>query len=144
MSLRDEIRAVLREELAAIGPAHAPATERVRVATGADLDRFARDLLARAANDPGFARRVADGHHRFEPEGAAQPMPPIVTGPPAAAQPRSVAAVASAPVHHGLLTERHVAAATGKTLRVAPGACVTPLARDEARRRGIRIERSAR
>ena len=47
-------------------------------------------------------------------------------------------------VDKGLLTERHVQAATRKsveTLRIAKSVVVTPLARDAARSKGIRIER---
>ena len=47
-------------------------------------------------------------------------------------------------VSKGLLTERHLQTAAGKNLavvRVAKTVLVTPLARDAARSKGIRIER---
>ena len=87
--LRDEIRAILREELAALraetdaaatesAAAESPACERVQIANSADLTRFAQDLVARAA-DPAFAARVARGGLIFEkasdPPGGAQSYP---------------------------------------------------------------------
>lgn len=139
-ALRDEIRAILREEIAALraGAATAvpdgPQSERVRIATGADLTRFARELLERA-QAPGFAARVARGDLVFELATApATQGPPIVTGPPKAAPGR---------LDKALITERDIAgvSATARCLRIGPHSRLTPLARDEARRRGIRIER---
>ncbi|RMF34193.1 MAG: hypothetical protein D6754_15485, partial [Alphaproteobacteria bacterium] len=76
-ALREEIHAILREELAALlaeaALPGAPAVERVHIASGADLTRFARDLLARAASDPGLAGRVARGELVFELSGSAAP-----------------------------------------------------------------------
>ena len=136
--LRDEIRAILREEIAALTKeAHAvvlPSRERVQIASTADLNHFAQDLLARAA-DPEFAGRVARGEISFE---LAQHRPagaPIVSGTPKPA--RDV-------LDKPLVTERDIAALTGesRSLRLGRNSRLTPLARDEARRRGIRIERS--
>ena len=65
-ALRDEIRAILREELAALRQdAGGPEVETVPIASGTDLTRFARDLMARAA-DPGFVERVQNGALRFD------------------------------------------------------------------------------
>jgi len=137
-ALRDEIRAILREELAALRaePAHgAPVTERVSVASSAALNRFARDLVERAAS-PDFATRLARGDIVFE---LAQDPPAhigaaIVMG-PARAQPVTQ--------DKKLITERDIAALAGqsRSLRIARHSRLTPLARDEARRLGIRIER---
>lgn len=138
--LRDEIRAILREEIAALRAAptsvapDGPHTERVRIATGADLTRFARELVERA-REPGFAARVARGDLAFELAATpAMPGPPIVTGAPRAAPGR---------LDKALITERDIAglAGTARGLRIGPHSRLTPLARDEARRRGIRIER---
>lgn len=135
--LRDEIRAILREEIAALtesSHASVPTRERVRIASSSDLTRFAQDLLARAA-DPGFAARVAHGDLRFELAEHVPAGAPIVTG-----APRPAPNV----LDKTLITERDIAAQNGsvRTLRIAKGSRLTPLARDEARRRGIRIERS--
>lgn len=135
--LRDEIRAILREEIAALtkgSQVSVPARERVRIASSADLTRFAQDLLARAA-DPGFAARVARGELRFELAEHAPVGAPMITGAPRPAPNM---------LDKTLITERDIAAQDGgvRTLRIAKGSRLTPLARDEARRRGIRIERS--
>ncbi len=158
-ALRDEIRAILREEIAALRSEIAPgcAPERVQINGSLDLDRFARDLVTRAQNDPGFAAAVASGAQRFELSGGAPlhaaplhaaPMhtapantytPHIVTGP--AAAPRAKAAELA----KTLVTERDIEALDkgAKVLRVPKQCRLTPLANDEARRRGIRIERFA-
>ena len=81
--LRDEIRAILREEIAAItgGPqSEVPTSEAVRVNSSADLTRFAQDLLTRA-QDPAFAARVAQGTYRFELEQHRPIGAPIVSAP---------------------------------------------------------------
>ncbi|RMF34158.1 MAG: hypothetical protein D6754_15490, partial [Alphaproteobacteria bacterium] len=65
------------------------------------------------------------------------PPAPIVTGPPQAAPPR---------LDKPLVTERDVAALAqaARRLVLGPRSRLTPLARDELRRRGIRIERTDR
>jgi len=148
-SLRDEIRAILREEIAALRAEmpHSRMPERVRLDGSADLDRFARDLVTRAQNDPDFAAAVASGAQRFELSGG-MPMraasanthaPGIVTGPSAPARTKA------SELSKKLVTERDIEALeTGaKVLRVPKHCRLTPLANDEARRRGIRIERFA-
>ncbi len=145
-SLRDEIRSILREEIAALRSEtpHARAPERVQMNCNGDLDRFARDLVTRAANDPQFAAAVTSGAQRFElsgiiPAPANTYAPRIVTSPPSPA--RSNAAELS----KKLVTERDIEALErgAKVLRVPKHCRLTPLANDEARRRGIRIERFA-
>jgi len=156
-AIRDEIRAILREELAALraGPGTAPPmVESVPVASGADLTRFACDLLARAS-DPSFVERVKSGALRFEPSAppptafAPYPAPgyapspgyasALVAGPANGTAPPGKPAV----VDKSLVTERDLAAlAKGQRhLRISHKSRLTPLARDEARRLGIRIER---
>lgn len=135
--LRDEIRAILREEIAALttGAQIAPPTrERVQIATSADLNRFAQDLVARAA-EPGFAERVARGEVSFELAAHRPVGGPIIGG-----APKPAPDVLDKP----LVTERDIAALSrgARTLRLGKASRLTPLARDEARRRGIRIERS--
>lgn len=134
-ALRDEIRAILREEFAALkGEVPCiPTREVVRVANSADLMRFAQDLVARAA-DPVFAARVARGEMGFELAAQAPAGGPIVSGP---AKPPADT------IDKALITERDISAISGaRHLKIARGSRLTPLARDEARRRGIRIERS--
>ena len=122
--LRDEIRAILREEIAALTKeTHVmtppPSRERVQIASSADLNRFAQDILARAA-DPDFAGRVARGEISFE---LAQHRPagaPIVSGTPKPA--RDV-------LDKPLVTERDIAALTGgaRSLRLGRNSAADPL-----------------
>ncbi|MCZ4351667.1 hypothetical protein O4H61_04005 [Roseovarius aestuarii] len=145
-ALRDEIRAILRDEIAAlrseITPQRMP--EQVHIRTSADLDRFARDLVMRAQSDSGFAAAVASGAQCFELSGAISA--PAVTYPQ-----RPVASQSAAPRDKAeeftkrLVTERDIEGLeqSVKMLRVPKNCRLTPLANDEARRRGIRIERLA-
>jgi len=138
-SLRDEIRAILHEEIAALraetkGGMPQPSVERVTVSSGAELTRFAQNLVQRAS-DPAFAERVIAGEVIFEPAVPPANAPaPIVTGPARKPPER---------LDKGLVTERDIAELekSARILRIAPHSRLTPLARDEARRRGIRIER---
>ena len=97
-ALRDEIRAILREEFAALkGEVPCiPTREVVRVANSADLMRFAQDLVARAA-DPVFAARVARGEMGFELAAQAPAGGPIVSGP--AKPPATSSATAVSPIY---------------------------------------------
>ena len=136
--LRDEIRAILREEMAALTGGsrdQGPTSEIVQITSNADLTRFAQDVLARAQRDPEFATRVAQGAHRFELQQLRPIGAPIVSGP---AKPKPNALTKT------LVTERDIGAlgAGTQVLSIGKTSRLTPLARDEARRRGIRIERS--
>jgi hypothetical protein len=148
--LRSLIRELLSEEIATLRAEilGGPQVERVRVASSADLTGFALSVLRRA-QDPGFAAALQEGRLRFEPEGTpmpAAPMPPQLHG---SAVPQPAVLVTTVPagipeLRKGLITERDIAAvADGETrLRILKSARLTPLAGDEARRRGIRIERT--
>lgn len=151
--LRSLIRELLAEEIAALraeilGGAQ---VERVRVSSAAELTEFAQSV-ARRAQDPAFAAALQDGRIRFAPEGAA-PSPSVVPASapvapqPVQVQPAQLVAPAPASVpelRKGLITERDIAgvAEGEKRLRITKSARLTPLAGDEARRRGIRIERT--
>lgn len=145
-SLRDEIRSILREELAALR-AELPvmrAAERVQINGSADLESFARDLVMRALNDPDFASAVASGAQRFE----LSSMPPANYSYNAAhivTSPQNPARGKASELSKTLVTERDIAAlaSDARVLRVPKQCRLTPLANDEARRRGIRIERFA-
>jgi hypothetical protein len=137
-AIRDEIRAILREELAALRGELAPTSETVRISSTADLSAFAQDLLLRAS-DPNFVAQVANGSARFVLAGTPIAMEqhtskPIVTSPP---KPAGIT------IDKALLTERDISKldTTARFVRVSKRCRLTPLASDEARRRGIRIER---
>ena len=135
-AIREEIRAILREELAALAePMPQITIETVQISSSADLMRFAQDILTRAAC-PTFVANMATGRIRFTLPEIRPVMPPN--------------AIASNLVKQGgillnksLVTERDILelTSTSKTIQLQKHARITPLASDEAQRRGIRIER---
>jgi hypothetical protein len=152
--LRALIKQILAEELSSMRAEFAcdAAVERVSVSTSAELNRFALSVLDRA-NDPGFVSALRNGCLHFEPVrnigtsecpdrvALAVERTPVVR--------QSETLVTTIPpkvpeLSKSLITERDVAAvANGETrLRIKKTARLTPLANDEARRRGIRIERT--
>ena len=136
-SLRDEIRAILREEIAALTAASSvpetPTVETEKIRSGADLTRFAQEILQRAT-DAHFADRLASGNLSFELAQSEPNRMPLGTGP---------GKPAADVLTKSLITERDIAAmALTRLVRIGRTSRLTPLARDEARRRGIRIERS--
>ncbi|WP_136441242.1 hypothetical protein [Pacificoceanicola onchidii] len=139
-AIRDEIRAILREELSALLAEQAgPHVETVRIETSDDLTAFARHLLERLST-PDFASRVQSGEIRFALDRAAPvahapslPAAPIPVG----TEPKPVAPM----LDQKLVTEADLARFGAGPLRVPQNARLTPLAKDEARRKGIRIER---
>lgn len=151
--LRALIRTLLAEELASLRAEMLaqPQAERVRVGSESELTEFAL-MVARRAQKPEFLEALEAGRIRFAPEVAA-PTPvaksvsPEPERPQPASQPRSIVSTMPPTVpelRKNLVTERDIAAvAQGETrLRVMKTARLTPLASDEVRRRGIRIERT--
>jgi hypothetical protein len=157
---RDILRELLAEALAGtngngvtpqvppppVAAVHRPATweapaggvERVSLAGDDDLNRFVRDILARADRDAILAGRV-----RFT-LGAADGRP---SGPERIPSGSSGASPPGGPtrVARGAVTERTVVAAAkaGGRLVLGPRAVLTPLAREKARALGIEIERES-
>lgn len=123
--LRSMVRDVLREVMAARTAANgnaASAVEPVRIASDADLAAFVQRLI-----EPATLDAVRAGKLRFSLSGAAVPR----LQPPPPGQ-----------VFDGVITEQKIGkAASGGTLVLAPGAVLTPLAQDKARRLGLKIER---
>lgn len=122
--LRSMVREVLREALAQRGSAAPPQTgvETLRLADDRDLAAFIARITA-----PGVVEQVRSGAIRFTlgKGSAAAPAP----------------AGASAPLT-GVITEQKIEQFRGAgTLVLAPGAVITPLARDRARSLGLKIER---
>ena len=108
------------------GEPSASGAEPVTLDTDDDVDRFVRALLARFEN-PGDREAIRAGRIRFTLSRAGG---------------RGGGAVR---VERGAVTERKVeeAAKAGGRLVLGPGAVLTPLARDKARAKGIKIEREA-
>jgi hypothetical protein len=127
--LRALVREVIGEALAEVRRPGAPASaagtvaEPVRIASDADLDAFVR-RIARLMRDPAGAARIESGALRFTLAGAGQ-------------------GTAGGAALDGLVSERAIdGQPEGATLRLAAGAVVTPLARDRARARRIKLERT--
>lgn len=114
--LRQMVRDVIREVIAQRQPASGVAVETVRIATDHDLAA----LVARIT-DPATFERVCAGKLRFTLGNAPATSHAALTG---------------------VITEQKISHLTGAgTLLLAPGAVLTPLARDKARRLGLTIER---
>jgi hypothetical protein len=140
--LRSLIRDMLSEELARIRPGLPAVTphvteEMVTIRSSADLNAFAQKLLT-TAKDGRACANIIEGHHRFRlsHEGPA----PIM-----AHQPMAPATNAVAPAHFssGTVSERDITSLPKGTrsVRAAKTVRFTPLARDEMRRRDIKVER---
>jgi len=147
-SLRSEIRAILQQELAAMRVDKEPAVESVRIDSSADLNHFVNDLLARVKSSD-FVEQVSNGLLRFE-LAPTIPASTFAASSASAAQTRigqpliaSPAPVPAPPIDKKLLTEKDIAALDVNTrnLHIAKQTRLTPLARDEVNRRGIRIQR---
>ncbi len=142
--LRTLIRDVLREELATLKQSNAPAKstsrreEVVSIETDKDLTKFAQRIL-HLAQDPQSRSAIEKGEHVFRlARGQSVPVEAFTPSLPARSAP-------SAPtrIERGLVTEKTVASLPEGQRSISVGKHVrfTPLARDELRRRNIRIER---
>ncbi|MDQ6730633.1 MAG: hypothetical protein M3022_10105 [Actinomycetota bacterium] len=110
----------------------------VAIDTDEDLEGFVTHLLSRLEN-PRERRAIRTGRLRFA----------LRHSPASAASRASDGRGSRAPVtrvEKGAVTERaiHAAAEAGTRLVLAPGAVLTPLARDQAKARGVEIERERR
>jgi hypothetical protein len=118
--LRHMVRDVLREVMAQRQPATGSAVESVRIANDQDLASF----IARIT-EPATLEKVKAGKLRFT----------------LGSVPAPVAAHATTALT-GVITEQKIDHLKGAgTLVLGPGAVLTPLARDKARRLGLTIER---
>ena len=131
--LRSVIRELLAEELAAIqGEAAAPTSavraEEVSIDTDDALGAFVKRILELAKDDEARAE-IEQGRHVFRLARGVQ-----VAAPKASA----------ARYERGLITEKDIAKLPAGLTSIEAGKRVrfTPLARDELRRRGIKIERT--
>ena len=121
--LRHMVRDVLREVMAQRGqPAGGSAVETVRIASDHDLAAF----IARVT-EPQTLEKVRAGQLRFTLGATAAP---------------AAAAAPSAAALTGVITEQKIDHLKGAgRLVLGPGAVLTPLARDKARKLGLAIER---
>ena len=153
--LRALIREVLAEELAALrlgDEPTGPLTQTVALQNDSDLMAFVADLLQRAT-DPQFLRDVSSGQLQFSlgETAGCQPLAPrtaLVHAPVASHPSAPYTLVASTPafpleMRKPIITERDVAALPRdqQRLRIDKKSRLTPLAADELRSRGIKVER---
>ena len=117
--LRQMVRDILRE-VVPNKAATAASVEAVRISGDADLMAFARRVIEMQA-------AVTSGQLRFTLSAAV---------PPAAATSAAGTILQGVVSEH--MVDKHAAAGV---LLLAPGAVVTPLARDRARKLGLKIER---
>jgi len=140
-AINQMIREVLAEELAKLRSGAARVTpgaqhEVIRISSSADLNSFARRILALADNSK-ERREFDEGRLVFELAGSPSE---------AAAAGSSASQGPAGPVHTietGFVSERHIdkLGRDVKRVIVGKGVRMTPLARDRARQRGIIIER---
>lgn len=150
--MRDEIRAMVREllqeELHGLrgeGGAHADTSPRpqvreeaVSLTSDAELNAFVHRILE-LARDGKSVREIEAGRWRFRLHAnggaAAAPRPPAAPG--LQHTPASLA------FDRGLVSERQIAQVpAGSAIRAGKRVRFTPLAWDEIRRKGIRVERT--
>lgn len=113
-----------------------PRVEVVTIDSDEDLEQFVRQLMSRLEN-PRERLAIRTGRLRFRlhhsPSPSPSPAPAAANGPVTR-------------VERGAVTERMIRAAAteGARLVLAPGAVLTPLAREQARASGVEIERERR
>lgn len=148
--MRDELRSMIREllaeELAAAGvrsgrsgaaPKRQIREEFVSIGSDADLTAFVRKILD-ISKDGKARAEIEAGRHVFRLQRGGAGGAQTAYAPPAV--------MAAAPVRfdRGLITEREITRLDDNVSIVQAGKRVrfTPLAQDEMRRRGIKIERA--
>jgi hypothetical protein len=142
----DALRSLVREVIRDVLSTGKPVIETVNLSTDDDLASFVKRLLDLA---PGEREELRSGRKRFSlaarPTLPVPPVPPVTPVPPVpageAGQTRAAAGVRR--IERGAVTEKVIKAAAeaGQRLVLGPGAVLTPLARDRARARGVRIEK---
>ena len=139
--LKDEIRNVLRQELMLIQQelkSIKPRVERVNIHSSDQLMDFVRELLDRA-EERNFVDQIKEGALRFEISDKINKTDNLKSDP-------NLDVRKQATINKMLITERDIGdlKASEKTISIWKSSRLTPLARDEIRRRGISIERIER
>ena len=135
--LKDEIRNVLRQELMLIQQEFKsikPRVEHVNINSSDELMDFVRELLNRA-EERNFVDQIKEGGLRFEISEKVK-IGNLKSDP-------NLNVRKQASISKMLITERDIGnlKASEKTISIWKSSRLTPLARDEIRRRGISIER---
>ena len=139
--LKDEIRNVLRQELMLIQQelkSIKPRVERVNIHSSDQLMDFVRELLDRV-EERNFVDQIKEGALRFEISDKINKTDNLKSDP-------NLDIRKQATINKMLITERDIGdlKASEKTISIWKSSRLTPLARDEIRRRGISIERIER
>ena len=140
--LRAMVREVLREALSKravpAGQAAPPTIESVSITSDSELAAFVRRLI-QLLEDPAAGAALRSGRHSFSLAGGAPGAPATTTTAPAVSH---ATAAGQSVLVTGTVTEAKINKCAGAAAIVlAPGAVITPLARDRARALGLRIER---
>ena len=137
-TLRDQIRAILREELAHLKTATPDmVTQTVRISSSADLRQFALLILDKATL-PGYAEKIRSGAIRFDLDTTSGSS--LI---PAQNPGMDVTAPQPHRIDKKLITEADIAAMNcAVSVLVPKSSRITPLAQDELQRKGIRVERT--
>ena len=135
--LKDEIRNVLRQELMLIQQelkSIKPRVEHVNINSSDELMDFVHELLNRA-EERNFVDQIKEGSLRFEISEKVK-IGNLKSDP-------NLNVRKQASISKMLITERDIGnlKASEKTISIWKSSRLTPLARDEIRRRGISIER---
>ena len=135
--LKDEIRNVLRQELMLIQQEFKsikPRVEHVNINSSDELMDFVHELLNRA-EERNFVDQIKEGGLRFEISEKVK-IGNLKSDP-------NLNVRKQASISKMLITERDIGnlKASEKTISIWKSSRLTPLARDEIRRRGISIER---
>lgn len=136
--LKEEIRTVLREELMLIKDelrGRGQMVKQVAIHSNDELMIFVRDLLD-SAKEAAFVKQINEGTLRFELIDKSN-MNTEIQKNEKLEQRRQVS------ISKTLITERDIGnlTASEKTINIWKSSRLTPLAKDEIRRRGITIER---
>ncbi|MDG1763962.1 MAG: hypothetical protein P8H46_02085 [Paracoccaceae bacterium] len=136
--LKEEIRTVLREELMLIKDelrGRGQMVKQVAIHSNDELMIFVRDLLD-SAKEAAFVEQINEGTLRFELIDKSNTNTEIQNN-EKLEQRRQVS------ISKTLITERDIGnlTASEKTINIWKSSRLTPLAKDEIRRRGITIER---
>ena len=139
--LKDEIRNVLRQELMLIQQelkSIKPRVERVNIHSSDQLMDFVRELLDRV-EERNFVDQIKEGALRFEISDKINKTDNLEGDP-------NLHVRKQASINKMLITERDIGdlKASEKAISIWKSSRLTPLARDEIRRRGISIERIER
>lgn len=138
-ALREEIRTILREELASVIEARMlPDIQRIKIENSHDLNAFARLILEKMSN-PKFAEQLKSGQVMFELDDQATTYRTMHTIPASVAKPTQKSVPT---INKNLITEADIANVSAGNVLVPRSARITPLAKDEAKRKGVRIERT--